>query len=340
MYSHLVNAGQHNSRSSCTRRRFAVSVLGLLSLATNCGERRARRVAVLPKTTAIDYWENLHDGALSSASSLGFHILWNAPESETNFAQQAFMLEDFIRQRVDAVVLAPSHGSVLASAVRHAKAEGIPLVVVDSPVMVDAREYEAFIGSDAESMGRLAAMRMGQILNGSGDVAVLGVSPTVEAAVRRERAFTSSITSHFPGVRVAVVRYGLSDAVRTRELVSDLLGQSPRISAIFASDTFAVRGTLIALRGYAKIRPKLIGVAQETDLLPYVDRGLIDSLIVQDPYSMGRAAVRIIGDVLNGGYDGPRVIQTQVALATRENLNTAQIRELTSRLRPLHSAVS
>ncbi len=286
---------------------------------------------MLPKTTAIDYWENLHAGALAAASHNGLQIIWNAPQSETNYAQQALMLEDFIRQGVDGIVLAPSHGSVLASAVRHAKAEGIPLVVVESPVMVDRSAYEAFIGSDPQEIGRIAAMRMGDVLAGRGDVAVIGVSPTVEAAVNRERAFISTIESHFPSIRIVVVRYGLSDAVRSREVVSDVLTQTPSISAFFASDTFAVRGTVIALRAHTHHGPKLVGVAQEIDLLPLIEHGLIDSLVVQDSYSMGNAAIRILGDVFHGGYNGPRVLQTQVALATKTNLNTAQIRDMTSR---------
>ena len=308
-----------------TRRQALV----LTAVSLGCGRKRTGQIAVIPKTTAIDYWENLHAGARKAAGQFGLRVFWNAPQSEANFAEQALMVEDVIRQRVDGIVLAPSHGSVLASAVRHAHAEGIPLVLVDSPVMADERDFVAYIGSDPEQTGTLAAMRIGTVLNGTGRVAVIGVSPTVEAAVLRERAFATAIRTHFPKMTLAAARYGLSDHVRSREIAAEILSGSPSVNAIFASDQFATRGALIALRNSDdRRRVKLIGVAQEVDLLSYLGNGEIDALVVQDPYAMGRSAVEILGQVLSGAYNGPRRIQTRVALATRDVLNSTQIQNL------------
>lgn len=273
----------------------------------------------------------MHAGAAGAASRLGLRIFWNGPQSETNFAQQALMLEDVIQQHVDGIVLAPSHESVLASGVRHARAEGIPVVVVDSPVAVDPGEIVAYIGSDPERIGTLAAIRIGAVLDGKGDMAIVGVSPTVEAAVRRERAVTSVIGAKFPGIRIVEVRYGLSDHARSHEIVSEMLATRPHLAALFASDQFAVRGALIAIRAVGSRPFKLIGVAQERDLLDYVRQGSIDSLVVQDPYSMGRSAVEILGNALRGSYSGPARIQTRVAMATRENLTDTTIQELVFR---------
>ena len=272
----------------------------------------------------------MHAGAREAATRMGLGIFWNAPQSETNYAQQALMLEDVIRQKVDGIVLAPSHGSVLASAVRHAKAENIPLVVVDSPVTVDADEYLAYIGSDPENMGELAALRCGKVLDGPCEIAILGVSPKVEAAVQRERAFARVMTSRFPEIRIVEVRYGLSDHVRSREIVNDILDAHSSLNALFASDPFATRGALIAVRARKGCRMKLIGVAQETDLLNYVEQALIDSLVVQDPYAMGHSAVEILGEALGNGYKGPRRIQTRIAIASRDNVHTAAIQDLVS----------
>jgi len=287
-------------------------------------------IAVIPKTTAIDYWESLHAGAQMTASARKLRVLWNGPQSETDFAGQASMLEGFIRMKVDGIVLAPSHGYVLASAVRHAKAEGIPLVLVDSPVMTEATDYSAYIGSEPERMGRLAAERMGAILQSEGEIAMIGVSPTVEAAVQREKAFSATMAAKFPGIRIVDLQYGLSNHARAREIAEDIMAARVNLKAIFASDEFAVRGAFIALRNNPWRGVRLIGVAQEQDLLNYLDHGLIDSLVVQDPYSMGRLAVGIVGDLLSRGYSGPRRIETRVELATQSNLKTALIDELVS----------
>jgi len=320
--------------SSATTRRHFLTVggfSGLELLEGACVRSGPKKVAVIPKTTAIDYWDNLRAGAQSSAAHWKLRLSWNAPQSESSYAQQAQMLEDAIRQRVDGIVLGPSHGSVLASAVRHAWAEAIPLVLVDSPVMVDDSEYLAYIGSDPNRMGELAARRVGAILDGRGDMAILGVSPTVETAVRRERAFVTTMKSRFPNIRITDVRYGLSDHIRSREIASDILAARPGLSAFFASDSFATRGAFIALRNLTSRHTQLIGVAQEQDLLSYLGGGILDSLVVQDPYSMGVRSVEILGRALTERYTGPRRIETRVALATKESLSSAEVRDLVSR---------
>lgn len=296
-----------------------------------CGQRRSGKLAVIPKTTAINYWEDMRVGAVTAASHLGLRVIWNAPQTETNFAQQALILEDVIHQRVDGIVLAPSHGSVLASGVRHARAENIPLVIVDSPVTVNRSEFLVYIGSDPERMGTLAALRMGEILGGKGEIAIVGVTPTLEAAVQREHAFSGVIATKFPGIRIVDVQYGLSDLARSREIVADILAARPALAAVFASDQFAVRGASAAIRDAKPRAVRLIGVAQEYDLLDYIRRGFVDSLVIQDPYSMGKSAVEILGNALQGRYRGPTRIQTRVALATRENLAGATIAQLLSK---------
>jgi ribose transport system substrate-binding protein len=157
------------------------------------------------------------------------------------------------------------------------------------------------------------------------------VSPTLEASVQREQAFAAVIAAKFPGIRIVEVQYGLSDLARSRGIVADILTARPGLAAVFASDYFAVRGASAAIRDFKPRGARLIGVAQEFDLLDYIRRGFVDSLVIQDPYSMGKSAVEILGAALQGGYRGPARIQTRVALATRENLAGATIAELLSK---------
>lgn len=322
---------ERNQRAGMiTRRQWLASGIAAISAAA-CGGTRPRRIAVIPKTTAIDYWENLHAGATASAKRHNLGLFWNGPQSESDYAQQAQMLEDVIRQRVDGIVLAPSHGSVLASSILHARGEKIPLVLVDSPASVNEADYLAFIGSDAEEMGAVLARRVGRQLGGRGEIAILGVSPTVEAAVQRERRFAAVIASSFPEIRVAEVRYGLADVMRSREMTAEILSSRPNLAAIFASDHFAARGALAALVAHPGRKVKMFGVAQERDLLAAVGRQEIDSLLVQDCYSMGQRAVEILAQAIAAGYAGPRRIRTRMVLATAKNVASDEVQSLLTR---------
>lgn len=286
-------------------------------------------IAVIPKTTATDFWESLHEGVSDGAKGTHFQILWNAPQSEADYAQQSQMVERAIQEKVGGIILAPSHETVLASAVRHAKAEHIPVVIVDSPVAVTSSHYLAYIASNNSRIGEVAAVRMGKKLGGKGQIAIIGVSPTIEDAVMREQAFARTIAARFPQISLVDVQYGLSNSGRSRALTLDLLRDHPALSGIFASDEFATRGAVSALRqSDAQKTVILIGVAQEHDMLDEVRQGFIDSLVIQDPYRMGYLAVKDLISRPNG-HSSP-MIETGIALATRQNIDSPEIQQLVS----------
>lgn len=302
---------------------------GLVAIVSRHSRGRSRplTIAVIPKTTATDYWESMHTGVLAAASGHPITILWNAPQSESEYAEQAQMVEDAISKKVSAIVLAPSHESVLASAVRHASAEGISVVIVDSPIAVTPAHYQEYIGSDDARIGELAADRIGFILGGEGEIAIVGVSPTVESSVLRNQAFILKVTKAWPKIKIVDVQYGLSNPRRSQSLTTDLLAAHPHLRALFTSDAFATRGVFAALREAHNAQTvRLVGVAQEIDLLDQVRDGNLDALIVQDPFQMGYSAVQALEDP-NGRS---RTMQTQVVLATRENLDSASVRRLWS----------
>ncbi len=241
------------------------------------------------------------------------------------------MLEDAIRVRPAGLVLAPSHGSVLASGIRHAKERGIPLVLVESAAMVNPEEYVGYVGSNEVAVGSMAARRAGAILGGAGNIAILGVSPTIETTTKRERAFARVIADNFPRIRILDIRYGLGEHLRSAEVVRDICVAYPTVQLLFASDSMGTRGAYAALRNLPSVR--IVGVAQDADLRQFVTAGLIDSLIVQAPYAMGRLAVEMLGNRIAGRSIGDAHVETEIALATRENVQSPEILRLVDRRR-------
>lgn len=292
--------------------------------------RREMRVAVIPKTTATDYWESLHAGVADAGKGKIQHILWIAMPSETDARGQAQLVENAIQARVSAIILAPAQESVLASSVRHANAERIPVVIVDSPISVPASEYLASIESDRQEIGQFAADRIGKILGGHGEVGLIAVSPTVQSSEECRDAFVRRLHANFPAITVAGVEYGLADAQRSKVLALDAIRAHPGLGAIFALDSFATRGHFAGLtQECAKCAVKLVGVAQELDMIAHLKDGQIDSLILQDPYGMGKLAIETILGNNRSSAAGIK-IRTPVVLATREDIDYPRIQQLWS----------
>jgi ribose transport system substrate-binding protein len=97
------------------------------------------------------------------------------------------------------------------------------------------------------------------------------------------------------------------------------------LQGMFASNESSAVGAAQALKGRnSKVR--LVGFDWSPTLLDDLKSGLIDSLVVQDPFRMGYEAVKTAVDKLNGKTPekfnnlAPKVV-------TRENLNNPDVQK-------------
>jgi len=119
-------------------------------------------VAVIPKSQAHIFWQTVHAGAIAAGQDFGVGIRWKAPTTETDYAEQVRIVEDFITQGVDGIVLAPTDKKALVPYIERAAKEGIPLTIFDSGA--DTEQYVSFVATDNYQGGVMAAERMAEIL--------------------------------------------------------------------------------------------------------------------------------------------------------------------------------
>src|SRR5215211_1102326 len=108
-------------------------------------------IAVIPKGTTHEFWKAIHAGAVKAAQELGAQgdsvtIIWKGPLREDEREQQVQVVEGFISQRVDGIVLAPLDNRALARPVEEAKQAGVPTVIIDSGLESDA--IVSFVATD------------------------------------------------------------------------------------------------------------------------------------------------------------------------------------------------
>src|SRR5450631_3347277 len=132
-------------------------------------------IAVIPKGTTHIYWQSVKAGAEAAGKEFGYEIQWNGPERETDRERQIQIIEDFIVQKVDGMVLAPLDRDALVPSVDKLASVKIPCAIVDSGV--NTSNYVTFAATDNYHGGVLAARRMGEILGGKGNLLVLQYVP-------------------------------------------------------------------------------------------------------------------------------------------------------------------
>jgi ribose transport system substrate-binding protein len=274
---------------------------------------------VITPTGGLEYWENFDRAVKASAESAGIQTELAAPQSVTDYTEQAQMVENAIARRVQGIIVSPAHQLVLASVLQKAVQARIPLVIVGNPVALSTRDFAAFIGWDEQEAGRLAARRLIAMLGGRGEVGVVGVSPTVEGSSLIEKAFADEI-ARAPRVKLVAVKYGLSDWARGRQAVLDLLAEHPDIKGILTTDEFSTHAAAYTFDNRSGKRPLLIGISDEMNELEGLRTGRTDALVVSDPQELGTRAMQAMRAALSGSDSRSLTTQLPVSLIDAQNM--------------------
>src|SRR5215813_11979878 len=134
------------------------------------------KIAVIPQGSTHEFWKSIHAGAVKAAqdlkaSGIQVTLFWKGPLREDDREQQVQVVEGFISQGIQGIVLAPFDRRALVRPVEEAKRAGIPTVVVDSSL--DSDQVVSFLASNNFHGGELAADQMAKLLSGKGKVLLL-----------------------------------------------------------------------------------------------------------------------------------------------------------------------
>ena len=295
-----------------------------LLLAAGCARHDRKRVAVIPKGRTHMFWQSVHAGAVAAARESNLEIIWNGPATESDFTGQLQIVEAMINQRVDAIALAPIDKTAMVSVVERAARQNIPVVIFDSGI--DTQSFVSQVATDNYAGGQAGAERIAKILGGRGAVAMVAVQPGSASTMLREQGFEEAVAAKYPGIRIVDKRYGMSDFAKSLGVTENMLTAHSDLDALFASNESSTVGAAQALKGRKGTRVRLVGFDSSPTLLEDLEAGVIDSLVVQDPFRMGYQSVQAAAKKLDGG--APEKIQNLPALVvTKENLNDPAVQK-------------
>ena len=285
------------------------------------------QIAVIPKGTTHEFWKSIHAGAARAAREAGVEIIWKGPQKEDDRAQQITVVEDFISRGVDGIVLAPLDDRALVRPVADAVREGIPVVVIDSGLQ--GSDYASYVATDNYKGGVLAARRLGGLLDGKGRIFLIRYQEGSASTEQREAGFLDTVTKEFPGLVLLVQdQYAGATTETAYQLAENLISRFPDVEGVFAPNESSTFGTLRALQeSHLAGKIVFVGFDSSPKLVQGLRDGDIQGLVIQNPVQMGYLGVKTIVAHLRG-EPIEKVIDTGVVLATRDNMDTPEIRAL------------
>lgn len=316
--------------------RLCILLAAVLLLVPGCGQREARStdrapksgayiIAVVPKGTTQSFWLSVKAGAEDAAKEAGARIIWKGPAEETDVAGQKRIIENFINQKVSAIVMAACNETALIPTVEQADKAAIPVVTIDSGVK--SKVPKSFVATDNIAGANKAADVLAQLIGKKGKV---GLIPFVKGAATsnmREDGFKEQM-GKYPGVKLVSTLYSNSDVMQGIKATEDMLTAHPKLAGIFAANEGGAVGAARALdlrRLGGKV--KLVAFDAAAAEISALEKGTIQALVVQNPYKMGYEGVKAAVMVLEGKKVAPR-IDTGVTVVTKKNMNDPEVQKL------------
>ncbi len=257
----------------------------------------------------------LNQAMEAKARELGVKLIVN--DAQRSAEKQVQQVENFIAQKVDAIILNPCEVEASSPAVTKALAAGIPIINVNSETKATPT---AFVGSRDEESGRLAVEYIAQRLNGQGNLLMMQGFLGQAAQLKRDRG-AREVLARQPGLKLLADQTAEWDRAKAMSLMENWIqSHGQKIQAVFAQNDEMGLGAVLALE-QAKMKDKVLVVSVDAiaDALQAVKAGRLDATVFQDAKGQGGNAVATALKILRREpYEKEVFIPFQ--LVTRENV--------------------
>jgi len=307
-------------------RREFFSLCWLAAAQAGCRRSTRRVIGVAPKGTSSIFWQSVQAGVNAAGTEFDVEILWNGPPNETEYARQIQIVEAMINRGVDGIVLSPTQSTALVAVVERAAGLGIPVTIFDSGIGTD--RYVSYVATNNHAAGALGADTVAELLGAKGQVAMVRHAPGSDSTDSREQGFQERLTQQYPDLAIVAEQYCMSDRARALAVSENMLNANPGLQAFFCSSEAATIGAAQVVRARNLLgKLRLVGFDASSTLQQDLKEGVIDALVVQDPFQIGYMGVKTVVQQLNGETP-PKQIEMPARVVRAADLADPDVQKL------------
>ncbi|MEX1127035.1 MAG: substrate-binding domain-containing protein [Vicinamibacterales bacterium] len=291
--------------------RYVLAVVLSLVCAVACSREPASSrpvvgVSLLTQTHA--FFKDLEDGLRQEAQARGLELVIVACEMDP--AKQASQIEDFVAQRVAAILLAPCDSDAVGPHLAGPERAGIPVFTAD--IAARGGRVVSHIASDNTQGGRLAAQALAEAIGGAGEVLIID-HPSVASVQDRVAGFVEEMQKH-PGIRIVARPSSDGQRARAMAVMEDMLQVYPKLKGVFGINDDSALGATAVLNAAGRTDIAVIGYdASEEARAAIMSGGPLRADVVQNPALIGRTAIEMIARHLQG-EEVPEIVPIEVGL--------------------------
>ncbi len=303
---------------------WTAALVGLM--AVGCGGKQAEQgqgatpakkkpvVGVTLLTQTHDFYKELEKGMKDEADKRGLELVVTSCEMDP--AKQASQIEDFVAQKVAAILAAPCDSDAIGANLAGAEAAGIPVFTAD--IAAHTGKIVSHVASDNVQGGRLAAAEIAKLLGGKGKILIID-HPMVASVQDRIKGFEEELKKS-PGI--TIVARPSSDGQRAKAMAAmeDMLQAHRDLKGVFGINDDSALGALSVIDAAGRKDIVIVGFDATPDAQAAIKTGgPLKADVIQYPSKIGHTVIEMIARHL-AGEKVPPVVSVEVGLVDQATL--------------------
>jgi len=276
----------------------------------------AKTIGVSIQNREAQFYQDMESGLKSEAAKYGYTV--NVVDASRDNAKQQSQVEDFISQKVAAIVLTPYDSQAIGAAIVEANKAGIPVFTADIANTSKEGDVVSHIASDNVQGGGQAGALMCAAVGTSGTVAIID-EPEVTSVQDRVKGFKAALLKGCPGVTVVADIDGGGERAKASSSMDDILQSHSGLKGVFGINDDSALGAAKAISAAGdQGKIAVIGYDATPEAQTAIKNGSMYGDAIQHPDQIGVQTIDAIHAYF-AGQKPPAKISVPVGTFTKAN---------------------
>jgi ribose transport system substrate-binding protein len=268
----------------------AVGVAGGIAARSTSAFAAKRHIGFMIWNTSVPFYSNLISTAKQTAAAN--NVALDIQSGNGDLSTQISIVQQFIAQQVDMILIAPSDPRGIVPAIRQANAAGIPVIAVNTKADTSTgAKVITYVGVDdyvfGQRQGDLLVKAVGETAKVAYILGKLGTS----AQLAREAGLMDTLKKH-PGVKIIARQAADWDNAKALAITQDYLSKYPQgsLDAVIDQGPEGVNGANFAVRNGRKDVKFIMG-DYPADVRQAIIEGFVYGTVDQNPAPQGKFGI-------------------------------------------------
>ncbi len=282
-------------------------------------ENKAYEFTFICPLVGLEYWDMCADGIKAADEEFGTETqVVGTSDASMIVSAMATNMETAIASHPDGI-LAYCGLEIMPPLIKTSTEAGVPVLAVDS----DAPDSDriGYVGTNPYNAGYASGEALLEAADGKPiKIAVIMSSISAEKEMEEVEAFKDAVKD--ADVEIIATEESNADLVTGVTKMEALVQTYPEMNAVLGTSAYDVQAAAKVKEEMGLDDMILIGYDDQEETLNYIRKGVIDAIIVQDPYMMGYLGVKTLKEYLdNDGTIEETNIDTGTITVTAENVD-------------------